>query len=193
MSFSADGRWLASGTTDGSVSVWDFSERRVRSMTKAHAGMVTGLRWHKGELWTTSADRTLKRWRNDDAALTLLHVHHEKAALRFLQLLPSGWVASAGRELIIHQGSAIPVIRLELDRHIERIEVSDDGRHAAAIISGEIAIVDLTKSAVATLPISFSGIGYVGFPNTDSIVISKPDGLFLARVSLLEFVPFEMQ
>jgi WD40 repeat protein len=56
MEFSPDGRWLASGAIDGAVIVWDALERRIRSRTKAHTGIVTSLGWRDGELWTASID-----------------------------------------------------------------------------------------------------------------------------------------
>jgi WD40 repeat protein len=192
MAFSPNGRWLASGDAGGSVIVWDVAERRVRSKTQAHPDTVTSLAWRDDELWTASVEGTLKRWRNEAAALALIDSSHEGRAIRFLHLLADGWVASVNsQEVLIERPLPIGRLRLDLDRHVERIEVSRDGRYVAATSSSEVVVIDQARRAIASLPVVSSGLGYVGFTSQNSLVISKSDGLYTASLSALELIPFE--
>jgi WD40 repeat protein len=195
LAFSPDGRWLASGAADGSVIVWDVSERRVQSRTKAHPGVVTTLGWRGGELWTASTDGSLKRWRNEAGAMALVDERRERGALWLLHLRADGWVAAVNsRELVVHRDSPAGTLRFDLDRHVNRIEVSGDGRYVAAATAGEIVVVDLARLAVASLPVATSSsLGYIGFVTPGSLVLSKTDGLFRISLAALEFVRFEPQ
>ncbi|HSK04189.1 MAG TPA: hypothetical protein VK932_23205 [Kofleriaceae bacterium] len=191
LAFSPDGRWLASGAADGSVIVWDVARREVRSRTRAHTGWVTSLAWREDELWTASVDETLKRWRNEPATLALADTRREQGEIWFLHLLADGWIASANRRaLIIHRPPPVGALRLDLDRRIERVEVSPDGRYVAAAASGEVVVIDQVELAVASLPITTIGIGIVGFVDSTSLTISKSDGLFTVSLSALELARF---
>jgi hypothetical protein len=191
VAFSPDGRWLASGAMDGSVVVWDVSQRRVRSRTQAHAGWVTSLGWRGGELWTASGDGTVKRWRNDEGTLKVADTRRDQGSIRFLHLLPDGWIANAGgRELIVERAPPAMGFRLDLDRNLQRLGPSRDGRYIVAVTAGEIVVIDQAELAVASLPIATSGIGYVGFIDRDTLAISKLDGLVTVPLAALAFERF---
>eukprot|EP00003_Mantamonas_plastica_P002777 TRINITY_DN1217_c0_g1_i1.p1 TRINITY_DN1217_c0_g1~~TRINITY_DN1217_c0_g1_i1.p1 ORF type:complete len:546 (-),score=215.14 TRINITY_DN1217_c0_g1_i1:34-1671(-) len=63
MTFSPDGRWLVSGSDDGTARLWDLTAgKQLHSFE--HEGPITSLRFHPNEfvLATGSADKTVKFW-----------------------------------------------------------------------------------------------------------------------------------
>jgi WD40 repeat protein len=174
------------------VIVWDVIERRVRSKTKSHTDLITSLGWRDDGLWTASDDGTLKHWRNDIGEMTLIDTSREQGSFRSLRTFADGWTASVNhQELLIHRTTPVGTLRLDLGSSIERIEVSSDSRYLAATSSSEVIIIDQVGLAIAALPVSTSSLGYVGFINPDTLIISKADGLFTVSLSALGFVRFE--
>ncbi|KAI9024764.1 WD40-repeat-containing domain protein [Hyaloraphidium curvatum] len=63
--FSADGRFIASGDSEGKVWFWDWKTCRVLKKVKAHDGVVMDVEWHPQEtskVATCSWDGTIKYW-----------------------------------------------------------------------------------------------------------------------------------
>src|SRR5262249_53472131 len=65
VAFSPDGRFLASGATDGEVRVWTVEDGKPAGIFKGHTGRVLGLAFGSDgkTLWSGAADRTLRQWR----------------------------------------------------------------------------------------------------------------------------------
>jgi WD40 repeat protein len=64
LQFSPDGRWLASGDQQGTLSLWDVKARRAVRTWSAHKGNIYGLDWsHDGKrLASGSQDGTARVW-----------------------------------------------------------------------------------------------------------------------------------
>ncbi len=64
LAFSADNRWLASGSFDKSVFLWDMATGRVRRVLQGHTGPVSSVAFSKDgrTLVSASHDGTLKLW-----------------------------------------------------------------------------------------------------------------------------------
>jgi eukaryotic-like serine/threonine-protein kinase len=188
VAFSSDGTRVASGGADGSVMVYDIVERKVRSSTVGHAGLVVGVAWRDHELWTAGMDGAIRRWRDDAGQLVAVESLDMHDAVRQFRLFANGWSATVGgRVLVVHEKSG--ELRLELDRHIERSDVSPDGRYVAAATSREVTIVDLHGRAVATAPLATRG-GYVGFARRGFLTVSNASGLVSVPLSSLQYTSF---
>jgi serine/threonine protein kinase len=65
VAFSPDGRFLASGSSDGEVRVWAVEDGRLVTTLKGHTGRILGLAFAADGklLWSGATDRTLRQWR----------------------------------------------------------------------------------------------------------------------------------
>ena len=191
MAFSPDGKWLASGAEDGSVVVYDVARARIDVNVNAHTARVTSILWRGDELWTSSADGTMARWRHHDHTLAPVARIREAGAFRFLHLLKNGWCGNIdSRILLISLAVPSRVLRFDLGRHVEQIDVSPDERYIAVTVAGEVVIVDLLRDSLSSLSIPSDGIGYVGFAGPELLAISTANGLFSVQPSTLAYISF---
>jgi eukaryotic-like serine/threonine-protein kinase len=191
MAFTPDGQLLASGAVDGSVIVYDLARHEIQSSMKAHQGFVTSVAWRGHDLWTSSADGTLKRWQVGGGTPVLQATTRDAGSFRFLHVFADGWTAGVDRHVLLIQlpGAATP-LRFDLDRHLERIEISPDSRYIAAMTAGEIALIDLSRHAVATLPMAGARLDYAGFLSPDSLVVGGTSGLYTVDLASLDYIAF---
>ncbi len=61
VAWSPDGARLVAGAWDGEIRVWTVADRTVRSWS-AHRGIVEGLGFSGGELWSIGSDGELRSW-----------------------------------------------------------------------------------------------------------------------------------
>jgi WD40 repeat protein len=191
MAFSPDGRWLASGADDGSVVLYDVARRRVDATVNAHTARVTSTLWRGDELWTAGGEGIMARWGYHDHRLAPAERVQEPGPFRFLHLLKDGWCGNVdSRILLVHLTASSRVLRFDLGRHIEQIDVSPDERYIAATVAGEVVVVDLLRDAVSSLSIASDGIGYVGFAGPELLAVTTPSGLFSVQPSTLAYIGF---
>jgi WD40 repeat protein len=64
LAFSADGKWLAYGGTDGTIGIWSIDERKLASTLEGHTGWIQGIAFSPdGKLLASgSADQTVGIW-----------------------------------------------------------------------------------------------------------------------------------
>jgi pre-mRNA-processing factor 17 len=65
VTLSPDGKWVASGTSDGSVVFWDWKSTHIFKKLQAHSQVTVGCVWHPIEpskVFSCSWDGTIKLW-----------------------------------------------------------------------------------------------------------------------------------
>ncbi|GJQ13031.1 hypothetical protein GpartN1_g4822.t1 [Galdieria partita] len=84
LDFSHQYRWLASGSTDATISVWDM-ERSIPRYQWQHEGAVVKVKWLKGGqlLLSGSADHTLRLWDIRTASCVKVFHGHSDTVLDF--------------------------------------------------------------------------------------------------------------
>jgi hypothetical protein len=189
VAISPSGRRIASSGLDGSLIVFDAVANRETARIAAHNGGVQGLGWLGDELWTAGADGTLRWWAMRGDGIELRAIVHESARLRLTNVFATGWAASVGETvLLIHRNGVARPIRLELDKHIQAIDVSPDMRYVAAAVPGEIVVIDLQDDRLATLSID-AGTG-VMFVDAATLAVNNVGPLNAVHVKDLAYLRF---
>ncbi|GFR19764.1 hypothetical protein TNCT_196761, partial [Trichonephila clavata] len=64
LKFSPDGRWIASGSEDGVIKLWDLPAGKLRTEFKGHSSGVSDIEFHPNELLlgSCSSDQYVKFW-----------------------------------------------------------------------------------------------------------------------------------
>ena len=87
-------------------------------------------------------------------------------------------------------GSSV-ALRLSIGRNIDALDVSADLRYVAAAVKGEIVVVDMQRSAIATPAISSPVALQVSFLDPTSLTFSESAALKTLRADHLDYVPFQ--
>ena len=115
LSFSADGAFLAIGTTQGSIEVWDMSSRRKMRTLRGHSDGVTALSWNSFVLASGARDGEIISWdvRQRNAMVARFQAHSSEVC--GLKWSPNGsQIASGGNDNIVNVynsdsfGSGVP-------------------------------------------------------------------------------------
>jgi WD40 repeat protein len=191
MALSSDGRALASCALDGSLDVLDLVERRLVAHLVGHAGTACTVTWVDDELWTSGDDGTLKRWAVRAGTLTLRHNVQVSAAFRLMTVAHGGWAANVGEGvLVVSLDGASVALRLDVGGHIDALDASPDLRYVAASVNGQLVVVDMQRSAIATLAIDAPMVQQVSFLDPTTLAFSESAVLETLRVDRLAYVPF---
>jgi WD40 repeat protein len=184
-----DDSTVASCGLDGSIAIFDVGSNRIRSRSNGHSGAIRSLMWYRGALWTSGADHWLRQW-EWNGSLGLREAFQASAPLRLTVAFRDGWVTNAAEgELLIGQGSSVS-FRVELDRRIDNIDVSADGRYVAASILGEAVIVDVKEHRLATVAIDSTPTGGMKFVDLNVVAVSTINALKIIRISELDYTQF---
>lgn len=97
VAFSANGRWLASGSKDKTVRLWDTTIGREMPALVGHTGYVTSISFSKDGRWLASAslDKTIRIWDTTTGQETRKLTGHEGTVDAIAFSPDSRWLASA--------------------------------------------------------------------------------------------------
>lgn len=134
MTFSADGRYIATGDTQGTVIIWNRADRSVMRSIKAHSGEARYLAFIKGknELASAGADGAVRLWGIYGAELLATLLEPTEYAVTALTASVDGRFLYAALENMTVKGWTVSLRRLRGtldfdDRQINSIALSPDG------------------------------------------------------------------
>ncbi|WRT63591.1 uncharacterized protein IL334_000514 [Kwoniella shivajii] len=149
---SKGGKWLATGSEDEFVKVWDLRRRKEVGSLSQHTGSITSLHFPTpSHLITTSEDSTLSLFRTSDWAL-LKSLKGHSGRVNHVDVHPTGRVAlSVGKDntlkmwdLMRGRGAA----SLPLGSEPEMVKFSQTGTHFAVLFPRKIQIYSLVSSVI---------------------------------------------
>ncbi|WVQ76400.1 hypothetical protein IAR50_006066 [Cryptococcus sp. DSM 104548] len=152
---SPGGKWLATGSEDEYVKVWDLRRRKEVGSLSQHTESITSLHFPTpSHLLTTSADSTLSLFRTSDWTL-LKTLKGHSGRVNQVDVHPTGRVAlSVGKDktlkmwdLMRGRGAA----SLPLGEEPELVKFSDAGTHFAVLFPRKIQIYSLTLKLLKTI------------------------------------------
>jgi WD40 repeat protein len=183
VAFSPDGRWVAAGSLQNTVHVWDVGVGRLAHTLRGHTASIRSVAFHPNgrQLASASEDGTVRLW--DPVQGRLLHtlLKGQRSWVRGLAFSPDGRRLAAGKE--DHSISILdPDSGKELHSwvghhdHVHSVAFSPDGRHlASASRDKTVKLWDtVTWKEVVTL---------TGHALQVSSVVFSPDGGRLATAS----------
>jgi WD40 repeat protein len=188
---SPDGRLVASCGRDGSLVVFDLVRNRVVARARAHGAPASNVGWSGDLIWTAGVDGAVRWWQLDGDTLQLRSEAQLTVPIQRTRVSGDLWAAGADAgDLVLGHTGAPPLVRLELGKRIDSIDISPDARYVAASIAGEITIVDARDRKLATLSIDSSPTGLIGFVDPRALAVNTATALELVHVDQLDFIPF---
>jgi WD40 repeat protein len=193
MAISADGRFLGSSSLDGSLAVYDLANHKLSAHVHDHVGPSNFIAWVNDDLWTFGDDGAVKRWAVRDGTVTLRHTIDVNGPMHLVRSVRGLWAANAGDSvLVIGRDDDTIALRLDLGRALDALDVSPDQRYVAAGVNGEIVVVDLQRSAIATMTVGSPRPKHLSFLDTATLAFAESAALKIVEVDHLEYVPFEV-
>jgi WD40 repeat protein len=191
MAISADGRLLGSCSLDGSLAVYDLVNHKLIAHVHDHVGATNNVAWIDDDLWTFGDDGAVKRWAVRNGSVTLRHTIDVNGRMHLVRAVRGLWAANAGDSvLVIGRDDDSIALRLDLGRALDALDVSPDQRFVAAGGNGEIAVIDLQRSAIATMTVGSPRPKHLSFLDAATLAYSEIAALKIVEVDHLEYVPF---
>ncbi|WVQ94013.1 hypothetical protein IAU59_001091 [Kwoniella sp. CBS 9459] len=152
---SPGGKWLATGSEDEFVKVWDLRRRKEVGSLSQHTGSITSLHFPtQSHLITTSVDSTLSLFRTSDWAL-LKSLKGHSGRVNHVDVHPTGRVAlSVGKDMTLKMWDLMRgrgAASLPLGSEAEMVKFSQTGTHFAVLFPRKIQIYSLTLKLLHTL------------------------------------------
>lgn len=147
---SPNGKYLATGSEDEFIKVWDLRRRREIGALSQHTGSITSLTFPTSQhLLATSVDATLSLFRTNDWAL-LKSLKGHSGRVNSVDVHPTGRVAlSVGKDqtlkmwdLMRGRGAA----SLALGQEAEIVKFAPSGTHFAVLYPRKVEIYSLVSS-----------------------------------------------
>jgi WD40 repeat protein len=184
LSWSGDSHWVASGSTDGSVQIWDVEAGMLRQTLKGHAGWVESLTFsHDSQRLASAAfqDNIIRVWDVESSTQASLQDHDD--GINGLSLSSDGlWLAAAcGNKTARIWNAQTGNIRWTLGGHLGpvlSVVFSPDCRHLASASADRFPDGTVRLWCIETGSLLHI---FRGYPNGAEAVFS-PDSFMLACI-----------
>ncbi|MEU6263910.1 NB-ARC domain-containing protein, partial [Saccharopolyspora shandongensis] len=179
IAISPDGAWLATGSDDGTIELWN-TDNTPRITLDAHTDRVTAVAISPDGAWlaTGSADDTVRLWNADGALQTTISAAFFSSASS-VAISPDGtWLATGSDDGTIGLWNTDNTPRITLDAHTDRVSsvaISPDGTwFASGSNDGTIGLWNTDGTPRITLEVDREPFGAVAI---------SPDGTWFASGS----------
>jgi WD40 repeat protein len=193
LAISPDGRLVGSCSQDGSLAVYDLANHKLLAHVHDHVGPTNYIAWVGDDLWTFGDDGAVKRWSVRNGTVTLRHTIDVNGRVHNVRTVRGLWAANASDSiLVIGRDDDSIVLRLDLGKALDALDVSPDQRYVAAGVNGEIIVIDLQRNAIATMTVGSPRPKHLSFLDAATLAFAEIAALKTVEVDHLEYVPFKV-
>ncbi len=182
VSFSPDGKMIATGSADGMVIIWNRNGRKIKDF-KAHEKNITRLCFspNSQNILTASGDKTFKRWSIEGKEITTFKGHEDE--ITSFSFSPDGHkVISGSKDKTLRlwnlDGTEIKTFR-GYKQSISSVSFSPDGKIIASTSNEMMKLWNLDGKEIKTLNEGGNGVSFS--PNGQTVVIGYGNNVTLRR------------
>lgn len=182
VAWSRDGSMLASGSSDGTVCLWDVREKRLVHTFRGHSDWVNAVSWSPDGscIASASSDGTVKIWNINTRECRLTYNGHAGKAVNALIWSPNArTIGSAGDDQKVHLWeSETGNLRFEYKSHnnpVTALARSRHGRRLASVSKGVRVWYAATGDAILTNLTSVDWVRTVAWSPDDTMIAVAGD------------------
>lgn len=173
LAISPDGKWVAAGDSEGTIRIWDLTERKERTSKKLYSTGITQIAFspNSQEIATTTYTSEVTIWAADSLEQKS-QFKVEPGLKQILYMEQNLLVAAAEKTTLWNVSEGKPEKTLSLGRYNASLARSNDGKWFAFGDKEGLRLWDVSQSAITST--------YLGAAGANSLVTFSPDSKHVA-------------
>ncbi|KAI7868491.1 WD40-repeat-containing domain protein [Spinellus fusiger] len=119
LAFAEDGGYLFSASTDLTIKKWDLAKDICVQTFSGHETSIYSIKVHEDELWTASADKTVRRWNTETGAVDTVLTHPDR--VKSLAVVGGYVITGASDDIVRVWNIATGALECAIEGHFDEV------------------------------------------------------------------------